>query len=118
VLAGEAQLMTGTHVGSAVLSTGRLRALATTDRDDPRGLPDVPTVAESGYPGSTRASGMASSCPAATPRSITDRIRSEMLKFQQPDVRAALVNQGVELETTTPEGLPRASRPKPPHTRP
>jgi tripartite-type tricarboxylate transporter receptor subunit TctC len=108
VIAGEAQLMTGTAASVLpFLTTGRLRALATTGPRRSRVVvPEVPTVAESGYPGFDTSQWYGILVPAATPRSITDRIRSEMLKvLQQPDVRAALVSQGVELETTTPEEL-------------
>ena len=107
VLSGEAQVMTATAASVLpFLTAGRLRALATTGPRRSKVLPDLPTVAESGYPGFDTSQWYGILVPAATPRSITERIRNEMLKaLQQPDVRAALVSQGVELETTTPEEL-------------
>ena len=107
VLAGEAQAMTATPASvMPFVTAGRLRALATTGPRRSKVFPDLPTVAELGYPGFDTSQWYGILVPAGTPRSITDRIRSEMLKvLQQPDVRAALVSQGVEMETTTPEGL-------------
>jgi tripartite-type tricarboxylate transporter receptor subunit TctC len=108
VISGEAQVMTGTAASVLpFLTTGRLRALATTGpRRSKVVMPEVPTVAESGYPGFDTSQWYGILLPAATPRSITDRIRNEMITaLQQPDVRAALVSQGVDAETTTPEGM-------------
>jgi tripartite-type tricarboxylate transporter receptor subunit TctC len=108
VISGEAQVMTGTAASVLpFLTTGRLRALATTGpRRSKVVMPEVPTVAESGYPGFDTSQWYGILLPAATPRSITERIHNEMLKvLQHPDMRAALVSQGVELETTTPEGM-------------
>jgi tripartite-type tricarboxylate transporter receptor subunit TctC len=108
VISGEAQVMTGTAASVLpFLTSGRLRALATTGPKRSKVVaPEVPTVAESGYPGFDTSQWYGILVPAATPRSITERIRNEMLKvLQHPDMRAALVSQGVELETTTPEGM-------------
>ena len=107
VLAGEAQVMTATPASVVPFVTaGRLRALATTGPRRSKVLPDLPTVAESGFPGFDTSQWYGVLVPAATPKSITQRIRNEMLKaLEQPDVRAALVTQGVEPETTTPEEL-------------
>jgi tripartite-type tricarboxylate transporter receptor subunit TctC len=107
VISGEAQVMTGTAASVLpFLTSGRLRGLATTGPRRSKVLPELPTVAESGYPGFDTSQWYGILVPAATPRSITERIRNEMLKvLQHPDMRAALVSQGVELETTTPEGM-------------
>ncbi|MDB5863565.1 MAG: hypothetical protein JWO70_1371 [Betaproteobacteria bacterium] len=107
VLSGEAQAMTATAASVIpFLSAGRLRALATTGPRRSKLLPELTTVAESGYPGFDTSQWYGILLPAGTPRSITERIHNEMIKaLQQPDVRAALVSQGVDAETTTPEGM-------------
>jgi tripartite-type tricarboxylate transporter receptor subunit TctC len=88
------------------LTTGRLRALAVTGPRRSKVLPDLPVVAEMGYPGFDTSQWYGLVVPAATPKSIVEQLRSHILKaLQYPDVRAALVTQGVELETTTPEAL-------------
>jgi tripartite-type tricarboxylate transporter receptor subunit TctC len=107
VISGEAQVMTATPASVLpYLTAGRLRALATTGPRRSKVLPELPTVAESGYPGFDTSQWYGILVPAATPKSISERIRNEMLRaLHEPDVRAALVSQGVELETTTPEEL-------------
>ena len=107
VLAGETQVMTGTAASiMPYLTAGRLRALATTGPRRSKVVPDLPTVAESGYPDFDTSQWYGVLVPGATPKSITERIRNEMLKaLQHSEVRAALASQGVELETSTPEEL-------------
>ena len=107
VLAGEAQVLLGT-VASALpfIEAGRLRALANTAAKRSKWLPDLPTVAESGYPGFDARIWYALFVPGATPKSIAERIRGEVLKaLQYADVQAAMDRQGLVLETSTPAEL-------------
>lgn len=59
---------------------GRLRALAFTGRERSAQLPDVPTVAESGYPQYVAQGWTAIAAPAGTPRAVIDRIYTTALK--------------------------------------
>ena len=107
VLAGESQVLVGTsppalpHIGS-----GRLRALATTGPRRSKVLPDLPTVAELGYPGFDTSQWYGAFVPSGTPAEIVERIRTELHKaLQQPDIQTAMASQGVDLDPGTPAAL-------------
>jgi tripartite-type tricarboxylate transporter receptor subunit TctC len=69
-------------------------------------MPDLPTVAESGYPGFEAGLWFALSVPSGTPKPIIDRIHRETVKaLQQPDVQTAMARQGLDPEPSTPEEL-------------
>jgi tripartite-type tricarboxylate transporter receptor subunit TctC len=107
VLAGESQVMVGT-VASAIgfINAGRLKPLAATGPKRSRVLPDLPTVAESGYPGFDADAWFGLFVAAGTPRARVDRMRSEILKaLQHPEVQATMGKQGMTPITTTPEEL-------------
>jgi len=107
VLAGETQVLFGSVASSLPhVKTGRLRALATTGAKRSKVAPDVPTIAESGYPGFEVTSWYALLLPGPTPKAIGERIRGETIKaLQQPEVLAAMGRQGLDAETSTPGEL-------------
>lgn len=107
LLAGEAKAMVGSVASTiAFVKAGRLRALATTGAKHSRLLPELPTIAESGYPGFEVTVWFAFLVPAATPKNVVDRIRTEAIKAMQPgEVQAAMARQGLEPETSTPAEL-------------
>jgi len=107
VLAGESKLMVGS-VASTIgfVKAGRLRALGTTGTKRSTVLPDVPTIAESGYPGFEVTVWFALLAPGGTPNGIVERIRSDTLKvMQQGEVQTAMARQGLDVETSTPSEL-------------
>ncbi|AUL13893.1 Bug family tripartite tricarboxylate transporter substrate binding protein [Bordetella bronchiseptica] len=57
-----------------LIKGGRLRALAVTTLQRSQSLPDVPTVAESGYPGYETASPIWLFVPRGTPQAVVDRL--------------------------------------------
>ena len=88
------------------IKAGRLRALASTGSKRSKSLPDVPTVAESGYPGYEAMQWYALVVPAATPKSVVARIYKDSVKaLQTADVQASMERLGLQQETSTPEGL-------------
>jgi tripartite-type tricarboxylate transporter receptor subunit TctC len=90
------------------LKGGRARALATTGSKRAQLLPDVPTVAESGYPGYDAMNWYAYVAPAKTPKDIIERLNREIVKaLVAPDVVALLHKQGMEPSTSSPEELRR-----------
>jgi tripartite-type tricarboxylate transporter receptor subunit TctC len=107
MLAGETQVLTGTVVSALThLNTGKLRALASLGARRSKVLPDLPTVAESGYPGFEADAWYGVLVPSGTPKSIVERIRSEVLTaLQYPDVRTAMSRLGLDPETSTPADL-------------
>jgi len=88
------------------IKSGRIRALATTGAKRAALMPDVPTVAESGYPGYEATNWYAYLAPAKTPGAIVERLHREIVKtLNAPEVREALHKQGVEPTPTTPGEL-------------
>jgi tripartite-type tricarboxylate transporter receptor subunit TctC len=71
----------------AHIKSGRLRALATTDRAREGSLPDVPTLAEAGLPGLQIAAIGGIFAPKSTPKDVVDRISAAMTKvLANPEV--------------------------------
>ena len=84
------------------IRAGRLRALAVTTPQRFRGLPDIPTIAESGYPGYDLSSWFGVLAPAATPQPVIARLRMEIVKaLKEPAVMQRL--EDFEIFGSTPE---------------
>lgn len=107
ILAGEIQMnvsSTASTIGH--IKAGRLRALASTGAKRGKALPDLPTVAESGYPGFEAIQWYGLVVPGATPKNIVARIHRESLKaLQAADVQASMDRLGLEQDPGTPEEL-------------
>lgn len=88
------------------VQAGRLRVLAATTTGRTALLPDVPTVAESGYPGFEAISWQAVLAPAGTPRAIIDRLYRELVAIIGSDaVRERMRAQYFIPAGTAPESL-------------
>ena len=89
------------------VDSGKLRAIAITTEKRWSGMPDLPSVAESGYPGFDVFAWFAFFAPANTPRDIITRLASDIAKVQQmPEIKERLASQGIETGATgTPEAL-------------
>jgi tripartite-type tricarboxylate transporter receptor subunit TctC len=86
-----------------LVKEGKLRPFAVTSRKRSALVPDLPTLAESGFPGYEAVPWFGLMAPAGTPQAIIDRLYAECVKaLAFPDARAALVNQGLELIGGTP----------------
>jgi tripartite-type tricarboxylate transporter receptor subunit TctC len=69
-----------------------------------RGMPDVPTMVESGQLKKKASSWYAVAAPSGTPRAIVDRLNSELIKAsREPQLAARLQTSGVVTRTATPE---------------
>ena len=78
------------------IDSKRMRPLAVTTSKRAAELPDVPTVAESGYPGFDAPAWWAVLAPAKTPPEIVRRMNEELNKaLRSPDVAARLAGQGI-----------------------
>jgi len=77
------------------IKAGRLRAIAiTTDKRYP-GLPELPTVAESGVPGYEASAWFGVVAPAATPREVVARLNTEINRaVNLPDMKERFAQQG------------------------
>lgn len=80
------------------IKAGKLRALAVSSSQRVPSLPDVPTVAESGYPGFEMGAWAGFFLPKATPQPIIDKLSKEILAvIEDPAVRAKLEPHGTIL---------------------
>ena len=90
----------------AQIDAGRLRALAVTSAKRFALLPDLPTIAESGYPGFVALAWNGVMAPSATPKPIIARLNAEINAiFNKADVTAKMNAVGFELIGGTPEAL-------------
>jgi len=107
LLSGQVQLMFSSVVAILPhIKAGKLRALAVTGEKRMPSLPEVPTVAESGFPGFEASSWYGILAPAGTPREIVTRLNTEFTRaLEQPEVRKTLLADGAEPVGGTPESF-------------
>jgi tripartite-type tricarboxylate transporter receptor subunit TctC len=85
------------------IRSGKLRALAVTSLERSSVAPEVPTVAESGYPGFEALAWHGILAPAKTPPAIVRKLNEEIVKaLQDPATKALLVNQAMQIVGNTP----------------
>ena len=88
------------------IRSGRLRALGVTSIRRVRTLPDVPTIAESGYQGYEAVNWFGIVAPAGTPEDIVGKLNASIRQtVALPDVREFYENRGADQTTTTPEEM-------------
>lgn len=103
LMAGTIQ-MAFANTSSAVpqVQEGKLRAIAVAHPTRLPQLPDVPTVAEQGFPGFTSNSAFIYMAPSATPPEVLDRLNAVFVEAMNlPTVRDILTKNGVEVMATT-----------------
>ena len=82
------------------VKAGTIRVLAVTSSQRAPAMPDVPTVAESGYPGFDAVTWTGVLVAAKTPRPIIERLNAEITKvLDSPDIRARLATGGAPVKT-------------------
>lgn len=85
---------------------GQLQALAVGSPQRASALPDVPTTAEAGVPGSEFNFWIGMMAPAKTPRDIVNRLHDEVLKaLASPDVKERFAKVGADAWTLKPEAF-------------
>ncbi len=93
------------------VKAGRIRALAVSTLKRSASAPDVPTVAESGYPGFEYANWNALFAPAKTPQAHVRKINGRVVKaLNEADIAQKLVAQGADPAPGSPEDLARYMR--------
>jgi tripartite-type tricarboxylate transporter receptor subunit TctC len=104
VISGEIPIVfSATGTVTPFVKSGQLRALAVTGGRRSSALPDVPTVAESGFPGFEVTSWYGVLAPAGTAPEIVGRVHDELARIlAQPDVREKLAAQGMLPVGNTP----------------
>ena len=79
------------------VKAGTLRALAMSTAKRSASLPDVPTIAEQGYPGFDISLWLGFFAPKGTPAQITKRLESELIAVaRSPDLKEVMEKQGLE----------------------
>jgi tripartite-type tricarboxylate transporter receptor subunit TctC len=98
LLGGRVSMMFGTMVAVLpVAREGKLRALAVTSLRRSSAAPELPTIAESGYPGFEVTLWQGLLAPARTPATIVGKLHLETVKaLALPDLRAKLADLGME----------------------
>ena len=88
------------------IKSGRMVGLAVTSATRNSAIPDVPTIAEAGFPGFEDDSWVGLWVPAGTPAAVIARLREEMVKLAaQPDTREKLRNVGFEAAAGSSEAF-------------
>ena len=86
------------------LKTGRLRPIAVTSLKRAASTPELPTIAEAGYPGYEAIPWWGVLLPAATPKPLVTRINADIIRaLQAPEVKERFDAQGLEIIGSSPE---------------
>jgi tripartite-type tricarboxylate transporter receptor subunit TctC len=112
LLGGHVKLgFTALPQASPHVKAGRLRALAVTTLARTASLPDVPTVAEAGYPGFSADNMSGVVAPRGTPRPIVDKLNREIARItNMPDMKGQLTSLGFDPAGNTPDEFGRYLR--------
>jgi tripartite-type tricarboxylate transporter receptor subunit TctC len=107
LVTGEVSMMPLTMaLAKARVQAGQARALAVTTPKRSPAMPDLPTVAESGYPGYEVSTWFGYLAPAGTPPEIVNRLNGEInAALKHPEVEKRLVALGAELDPGTPQAF-------------
>ena len=109
VLAGRMDMMfVGTQIAAPLLQSGRVRILALTGAKRWKGLPDVPTMQESGFKGYNLINWFGLWLPAGASRELVARLHSEVVKaLADPEVLRQFDVQGLEAVGSKPDDFAR-----------
>ncbi len=86
------------------IASGRLRGIAVTSLARSGHLPNVPSIAESGYPGFEALNWFGAVARSATPRPVLERLSADIGRaLQLPEVKDVLGKQGLVAAATSPQ---------------
>jgi len=106
LMGGQVQAMFGVSTVMPHIKSGKLRALATTGLRRTPSLPQLPTIAELGFPGFEAVAWYGFLVPAHTPRAIISRLHDETVRaLPAPDLKVRLEAAGFILVGSTPEAF-------------
>jgi tripartite-type tricarboxylate transporter receptor subunit TctC len=105
VIGGQIQVSLPTIPGGLPhAQAGRVRALGVSGAQRSPAAPEVPTIAEAGVPGYEASNWYGIAVPAGVPRAIVAALNKETTRIVTlPDVRARLLNLGMEPQTSMPD---------------
>ena len=112
VIGGRVGIMFGSAATVLPLvKAGKLRGVATTGLQRSAFTPELPTIAESGFPGFEVDIWYALFAPVGTPVTVIRKLNAEVVRIVGlADVKEALSKQGAEPVTMSPESLPEYLR--------
>jgi tripartite-type tricarboxylate transporter receptor subunit TctC len=94
--------------GMGVIKDGKVKALAVSTAKRIDALPNIPTVAEAGFPNAENTFWLAMLAPAKTPRDIVAKLNAETNRaLQAPEMKERLAKLGTEVIAMTPGDLDR-----------
>jgi len=97
-------IMVNMTAGIPFVRSGKLRGIAVTSAKRSPGAPEIPTVAESGYPDYITTGQHFAMVPGTTPREIVARVHHELIRaLNTPDVRERLAAEGSEIVGSSTE---------------
>jgi tripartite-type tricarboxylate transporter receptor subunit TctC len=104
VLGGRVPLMVSGYIAVMPhIKSGKLRALAVTGRQRPAIFPDVPTIAEAGFPAFLLETWTGFLAPAGTPERVVAALHRELAAaLSTPAMREQFATTGAEAAVTTP----------------
>jgi tripartite-type tricarboxylate transporter receptor subunit TctC len=93
------------------IKSGKMRAIAVTSAKRVDDLPQVPTIAESGYKGFEAVTWFGVLGPANLPKDLTTRLNAEIQKaLNTPELQKKLGDQGADVAGSTPEAFGKLVR--------
>jgi tripartite-type tricarboxylate transporter receptor subunit TctC len=112
VISGQLSFTFGSQLAlDGPLKAGRLRAIAVTGKTRMRTTPELPTIAESGYPDYAMTAWWGVAVAARTPLPLVNRLHDDIVRvLSEPEVRERLTGQGIEIAGTTPAEFARFVR--------
>ncbi|ODT81829.1 MAG: hypothetical protein ABS76_10270 [Pelagibacterium sp. SCN 64-44] len=104
LMANEVQIVFDTLTSIPLIQEGKLKALAVTSQERWPALPDVPTIAEAGFPDATVMIWIGAFVPAATPDAIVDKLSAAIAKADaEPNIIERLEGVGMTPIGNTPD---------------
>ena len=99
VIAGQVQVTYGTYSTLAPhMQAGRIRALAVTSAKRSQVAPELPTIAEAGYPNFNATAWWGVAAPARVPAEIVQKLQTDLLAIvRQPEIRERQTREGVDV---------------------
>jgi tripartite-type tricarboxylate transporter receptor subunit TctC len=107
IVAGHVQAsVVSLQTATSLVQNGKMRMLGVMSRERAATFPQVPTLAESGYPNLLVDTWYGVMAPAGTPPAVINKLNAEINQLLAlPDVKEAMVKQGVEPVGGKPEKL-------------
>jgi tripartite-type tricarboxylate transporter receptor subunit TctC len=99
-------MMIGVAVGDEMIKAGKVHPIAVTSPQRLKSSPDVPTIAEQGYPDYEFVTWYGMVAPRGTPPEVLARLNKELNRaLQDPDVKAKIGSAGGDIAGGTPQQL-------------